>query len=226
MNLTQFFHGHTGRAINKWMHYLPIYERHFERFCGKPMLFIEIGSGQGGSSQMWKQYFGPMARIVTVDIRPNCKAYEDEQVSVRIGDQSDPEFLTRLVEEFGAPDIVLDDGSHIMQHVCASFRHLYPQLNRDAVYAVEDLHTAYWPAAGGGLQRSGSFMEEMKGLVDKINALNPHHRGQQAETATPDTISLLTRSLHFYESLVVIEKGPFVSKAERISPVGSSALTA
>jgi hypothetical protein len=42
---------------------------------------------------MWKEYFGPLAQIVTLDINPDCKALEDAQIKVRIGDQSDVSFL-------------------------------------------------------------------------------------------------------------------------------------
>lgn len=57
---------------------------------------------------MWKRYLGPMARIVTIDIVP--KNIEESQIYVRTGDQSDETFLRSLVNEFGRPDIVIDDG--------------------------------------------------------------------------------------------------------------------
>jgi hypothetical protein len=46
---------------------------------------------------------------------------------------------------------VLDDGSHVMSHINASFTVLYPGLNRNGVYLVEDLHTAYWDEYEGDL---------------------------------------------------------------------------
>ncbi len=160
MSLNQYFWTNTGRPINKWVHYLPLYERYFAPFRDRAILFIEIGAGQGGSSQMWKHYFGPAARIVSLDIRPECLDFQDEQVQVRIGDQSDPAFLQGLIHEFGAPDVVLDDGSHLMPHVTASFEFLYPRMAREALYMVEDLHTAYWPDYGGGLRRRAPLSSE------------------------------------------------------------------
>jgi hypothetical protein len=206
MSLWALFLNHKGRIAHKWTHYFPIYERHFGRFVNRPMTFIEIGCGEGGSLQLWKQYFGPLAQIVGLDIRPECAAFEEDQVHVRIGDQADPVFLRSVVEEFGRPHAVLDDGSHLMDQVKTSFEILYPQVVSDGVYVVEDLHTAYWDEYGGGLRRPGSFIETCKGLIDELNA--EHTRG-----AVPETLfSRTTLSMHVYDSVVVFEKGAYGRK--------------
>ena len=219
MNLYDYFLGNTGRPIHKNIHYFPVYERHFAPLRGRPLTMLEIGAGGGGSSQMWKHYFGPAAQIVTIDIRPECKEFEDEQVAARIGDQSDPVFLQSLVDEFGAPDIVLDDGSHHMVHVNATFDHLYPRMPREALYMVEDLHTAYWPAWGGGLRKPGTFIERMKTLIDELHADNPHNASQSDQPLVASDISKITRSVHFYDSIVVLEKGAFLMKQARSIPL-------
>ena len=175
-------------------------------------MFLEIGAGQGGSSQMWKHYFGPAAQIVSIDIRPECAAFADEQVAIRIGDQSDPVFLQSVVDEFGAPDVVLDDGSHQVAHVNASFDHLYPSMPREALYMVEDTHAAYWTAWGGGLRKPGTFIERMKTLVDELHADNPHNAAQADQEIPGSVISRMTRGVHFHDSLVVVEKGAFLAK--------------
>ncbi len=61
---------------------------------------------------MGKQYFGPHLQIVGIDIVPACARYEKDQIAARIVSQSDLSPLTRDVEEFGTPDIVLDHRSH------------------------------------------------------------------------------------------------------------------
>ena len=101
MSLNQYFWTNQGEPINKWLHYLPIYERYFSRYRDRRILFLEIGTGQGGSSRMWKHFFGPAAQIVSVDVREECLAFEDEQIAVRIGDQADTAFLQSIVDEFG-----------------------------------------------------------------------------------------------------------------------------
>ena len=219
MSLVQYFHTNTGLPINKWAHYLPLYERYFLPFRDRNILFLEIGTGQGGSSRMWQHYFGPSAQIVSMDIREECRQFENDQIKIRVGDQSDPVFLQGIIDEFGPPDIVLDDGSHVMQHIKATFRYLFPRMNREAVYFVEDLHTAYWPAYGGGLRQPGTFIEDMKELIDEINADNPHHQSMGAGPMPRSDISQMIRGVSFHESIVVIEKGPFIDKRERSIPL-------
>src|SRR6266851_1288908 len=115
------FLNNQNRLIDKWKHYFPIYERHFKRYAYLPVTVIEIGCGAGGSLQMWKRYFGPHARIVGVDVDPNCARFAEDQIEIRIGAQQDTQFLDRLIAEFGPPDIVIDDGSHVMSDVVATF---------------------------------------------------------------------------------------------------------
>src|SRR5258708_16929613 len=112
---------------------------------------------------MWQRFFGPLCKIVGIDIDPQCKAHESPGIFVRIGDQSDPAFLQSVIDEFGVPDVVLDDGSHQMHHILATFKYLYPHLPKNAIYAVEDLHTAYWPEFGGGVDQPASFINICQG---------------------------------------------------------------
>ena len=183
------------------MHYFPIYERHLHPFVNRPVTMIEIGCGGGGSSQMWKQYLGPYARIVGLDVNPACRAYEDEQVKVRIGSQSDTAFLQDVLDEFGVPDVVLDDGSHQMADVNATFNWLYSRVHHGGVYLVEDLHTAYWSEYGGGLRQPGTFIERCKELIDEFNA-------EDTRGALPPTeFGVATRSMHIYNSMVAFERG-------------------
>ena len=206
MTLWQDFLTNDQRLIHKWKHYFPVYESHFERFVNRDVVFIEIGCGEGGSLQMWKRFLGPHARIVGIDIDPRCAGFGEDQIEIRIGDQSDAAFLGSIVEEFGTPDIVLDDGSHMMSHIMASFAVLYPKLSRNGVYFVEDLHTAYWDEYEGGLRRKGSFIEHCKDLIDELIA----DHARDALAATDFTRS--TQSMHFYDSIVVFEKGRHTSK--------------
>ena len=206
MSLWSDFQQKNGRIIDKWKHYFPVYETHFRRYVDRPMTLLEIGCGEGGSLQLWKRYFGPHAQIVGIDILPHCEQFEEDQIAVRIGSQSDTSFLARVIEEFGAPDIVVDDGSHQMSDVVASFGFLYPRTARRGIYLVEDLHTAYWHHYGGGLRRPGTFIELCKSLIDELNA-------DHADGALPPTdFTRSTLSMHFYDSMAVFERGRTTSK--------------
>ena len=201
MNLWHDFLTNGGRPIHKWMHYFPIYERHFAPWRNLTLTFLEIGVGQGGSLQMWKRFFGPLATIVGIDIEPGCKSYEEEGIHIRIGDQGDPAFLAALSDEFGAFDVIVDDGSHRMDHLRKSFEFLYPRMSKNGVYLVEDLHTCYWEEYGGGAHQPGAFINHCKSLIDDLNAF--HSRG-----AIPvNEFSRSTFGVHFYDSVAVFERG-------------------
>jgi hypothetical protein len=206
MSLWQDFLTNQGKIIDKWPHYFPAYERHFSPWRNKSLTFLEIGVFKGGSLHMWQRFFGPLAKIVGIDIEPSCKKHEGPGVFVRIGDQGDHAFLNKVLEEFGVPDVVLDDGSHKMEHVKKSFEFLYPKLPKNGVYMVEDLHTAYWEEYGGGVNAPGSFINIAKGFIDRLNA--DHSRG----AVPPDEITRNTRSVSFYDSMVVLEKGDVFRK--------------
>jgi hypothetical protein len=186
--------------VHKWTNYFSVYERHFVPYVGKSPLIFEIGVYKGGSLQLWKKYFGPGARIVGVDIDPTCALLEEEQVSVRIGDQGDQRFLETLVQEFGAPDIVIDDGSHFSRDINATFDVLYPAMKSIGVYVVEDLHTNYWAEFGGGLYKPSTFIERVKGLIDEMHA--GRTRGTLPATAFTSTL----QSISIYESIAVFTK--------------------
>jgi 23S rRNA U2552 (ribose-2'-O)-methylase RlmE/FtsJ len=207
MSLWSDFLSHQGRSALKWKHYFPIYERHFARYVNRPVTMIEIGCGEGGSLQLWKKYFGPNARIIGIDINPRCKSYEEDQIYVRIGNQADEAFLADVVREFGTPDIVLDDGSHIMLDMITTFRYLYQRTNVHGVYLVEDVHTAYMEKFGGGLRREGSFIEICKDLIDELGAETAGPGGAKATEFTRTTLGI-----SFYDSVVAFERGSTTHK--------------
>jgi SAM-dependent methyltransferase len=215
MSLWSTFLNNTGRLTHKWTHYFPAYERHFGRFVNRPCVFWEIGCGKGGSLQMWKQYLGPYAQIVGLDILPAAAEFAEEQIAVRIGDQADRQFLQAVLAEFGAPDVVLDDGSHRMSDITASFQYLYPRMSPTGVYLVEDLHTAYWEEYGGGLGRPESFIEVSKTLIDELNAV--HAR----DDLQPSPFTAATLSMHYYDSIVVFERGRHLHRHAPKTGVGA-----
>jgi hypothetical protein len=131
---------------------------------------------------------------------------EEDQIAFRIGDQSDLDFLQQTIDEFGSPDVVLDDGSHMMDDILASFKFFYPHMSKNGVYMIEDLHSAYWDEYGGGIGRANSFIEKAKGLIDELNV--DHSRG----AVSISEFSRTTMSMHFYDSVVAFERGRHLKK--------------
>lgn len=209
MNLFSEFLKNDHRRTGKWVHYFPIYERHLSRFRNQYATLFEIGIADGGSLQLWKRYFGPFVRIVGIDIDPRCKAVEEDQIEVRIGGQDDTAFLAEVIADFGMPDIVVDDGSHVQDHINTTFDFLYPKVAKNGVYLVEDLHTAYWDSFGGGLGRAGTFIERAKSFIDQLNF--QHTGGAIPASDFTDR----TASLHAYDSVIVLEVGERRAKYDR-----------
>jgi hypothetical protein len=140
---------------------------------------IEFGVKHGGSMQMWREYFGPGAQIVGIDIDPRV-------------------------------DVLIDDGGHTMDQQLVTFQELYFHLQPRGVYICEDVHTSYIPAFGDGLRRPGTFIEFAKGLVDWLHAWYCAQPGQEL-----DPFPRSTHGMHFYDSMVVLEKRRWSGRATR-----------
>ncbi len=198
-DLARIFFSHRGRVVHKWIHYLEAYEHHLSRFRNRPVRMIEIGVSQGGSLEMWRDYFGPDATILGIDIDPECANRVTAPNLVRVGSQDDPEFLRRVVEEMGPPDIILDDGSHVSRHQLASFDTLFPLLSDGGIYAIEDLHTAYWLRFGGGHGRRNTAIGLVKQMIDDLHGW---YHPKPMQTLAKEEV----RSIHIYDSIVFVEK--------------------
>jgi len=201
--LEQMVATYRGPVMNKWRHYFEIYDRHFSRFRDRDITVLEIGISGGGSLELWQRYFGPKARIVGMDINPDCKRFEKPGIKVYIGSQADPAYLEKLAAEIGPIDILIDDGSHAFDHQLATFRTLFGHIREDGVYACEDLHTSYDAAQfGGGVRKTGTFVEFLKGLIDELNAWF----WREGVDSEPHAFAKAAHGIHFYPTLAVIEK--------------------
>jgi hypothetical protein len=202
--LAEYFRNNPGRLIDKWHHYFEIYHRHFAAFRGRSPVVVEIGVYHGGSLEMWRHYFGRGARIVGIDLDPRCRQFEGDSVSVMIGDQADRKFLSEVRARYPHVDIVIDDGGHTMAQQITSFEELYPHIQPHGVYLCEDLHTSYYPPYGGGYRRDGTFIQYATRLVDQLHAWY----STEPDRFRVDEITRSTHGLHFYDSVLVVEKRP------------------
>jgi hypothetical protein len=202
LSLLEIFQQHNGRLIDKWEHYLPIYERHFAPFRHRPVRILEIGVFHGGSLQMWKRYFGSDAAIVGVDLDPRCAEYTEDGIDIHIGDQGNPAFWNRMAQEYVDFDIVIDDGSHMAGHQKAAFLSLWPHVRDGGIYLVEDCHTAYFSDYGGGVGAGGSFIDFAKQRIDDLHAFWLQGNPSLPVTRFTREIGAMT----FHDSVVVFEK--------------------
>jgi len=204
-DLEKYFEENSGRLIHKWQHYLEVYDRHFSRFRGKDVVILEIGVYHGGSLQMWKHYFGPKARIYGIDINPRCKELEEENITILIGSQEDPEFLRTVRETVPPVDILIEDGGHTMRQQIMTFEELFQHVKEDGVYVCEDIHTSYLLEYGGGYKRRGTFIEYSKNFIDYLHAWTSTQAGLQVTDFTRGVFGV-----HYYANMVVVEKRPIV----------------
>ena len=200
--LEQYFEKNDKRLINKYQHYFDVYDRHFSKYKGQEITIVEIGVFQGGSLQMWRSYFGPKAKIWGIDIDPRCKLLEEENTNIIIGSQEDESFLESIYDITGPIDILIDDGGHTQKQQITTFNILFDKIKDNGVYLCEDVHTSYWLSYGGGSNRMGTFIQFTKKLIDKLNAFHSEENSLQVDSFTRSA-----KSIHYYDSIVVIEKG-------------------
>lgn len=191
--------------------YTPHYERYFDPFRDERISLLEIGvggyrdPGKGGASlRMWKHYFR-RGMIHGLDIYDKS-GIDGPRLRTHRGDQGDPAYLSGLADEIGPLDIVIDDGSHLNEHVVTSFRALFPHVRPGGLYVIEDVLTAYWPGWGGhdGVQPSttGTSIGLVKLLIDGL-----HHQERSGNGIHPTWTDLTVTAVHVHHNLVVIEKG-------------------
>lgn len=194
---------HSG----KWSQYFGIYETHVSRFRNKSPVVVEVGVHKGGSAAMWKEYFGPGATIVGIDIDENIKKYTTEGCVQVIGNQGDPAFWDKFLKDYPEIDIFIDDGSHLCNHQIITLQKVWDSIKLGGVYLCEDTHTNYWPEYGGGLTNQSTFLNYSKLITDTMN--REYYRGQDLHpnnTIFADFYKEVV-GMHYYDSVVVIDKG-------------------
>ncbi|QIZ37171.1 class I SAM-dependent methyltransferase [Saccharopolyspora sp. ASAGF58] len=199
---------------DKWadLHwYTEHYEHHFSRFQDVPVRVLEIGIGGyhapelgGASLRMWQRYFR-RGLVYGLDIFEKA-GNEGHRVRKLRGDQSDSEFLADMAGKIGPFDVVIDDGSHVNDHVKKSFHALFPHVRPGGLYVIEDLQTSYWPGYGGRDTEPAAQRTSIDMLKELIDGL--HYQERESRRGTePCYTERNVAALHFYHNLVFVEKG-------------------
>lgn len=148
--------------------YFQVYETLLSRYRGQKFTFVEIGVLNGGSLFMWRDYFGPEARIIGVEYNPDAVRWREHGFEIFIGSQSDPQFWEKFFREVGAVDVVLDDGGHTNEQQIVTVDQCLPFVNDGGLIIVEDTCASY--IKGFGNPSRYSFVEWVKRLIDNINS--------------------------------------------------------
>lgn len=183
-------------GANKPDYFLQIYEQHFhpKKNC---QAVLEIGVRRGGSLKLWRDYF-PNALITGVDIDSRALNFQEEQIKILIGDQSDKDFLNSL----GSYDIIIDDGGHTMKQQITTFKNLFPKLANDGIYVIEDLETSYFPKFGS--DSGENTVEFLKGLIDDLQEYAQNDVRFDERLKLKNSYNI--KALHIYPALAIIHK--------------------
>ena len=205
-------YGGTDKGLHR---YTEAYERHLKLRRYRRNLVLEIGVGgfedgsyanpkPGGSLRIWRDHL-PFSRIVGFDIEAKDVKL-GSRVSFIQGDQASAVDLTKVIETEGVPDIVIDDGSHLVDHGRASFEYLFPLMRPGGLYVIEDLHTSYWEGWGGDIPApAGTAVGFVKDMVDMVQAQDMTFRRRSYKPGAP-TCDHALASVHIYPGIVFVEK--------------------
>ena len=189
--------------------YMSHYQNHFNSFRNRKINLLEVGVGGfenpsigGHSLRMWKAFF-KRGTIHAIDIVEKS-SLQEKRIKIFKGSQVDLDFLKDVVNSMPKIDIIIDDGSHINEHVITTFNFLFPKLKTKGIYVIEDTQTAYWPKYGGtnrGNSESKTSMNYFKSLTDGLN-----YSEFKQKDYKPTYMDLNISSIHFYHNLIFIYK--------------------
>lgn len=151
---------------------MPEYLNIFQAMRYKPIKFLEIGTGQGGSLRFFEDYFShPGTRIVGIDHHlPLADVKFKKTTNIFVGNQNDSEFLQKIGQEQGKFDVILDDGAHTFKETKNTYQNLFKYVKPGGYYIIED-----WSAE---LLDSKRFA----GMIDLVSNIARKHIHTGVET--------------------------------------------
>jgi len=179
----------------KYKKYFSVYDEMFSIYKDKKITFVEIGVLDGGSLEMWKNFFGDKARIIGIDLNPECKKFESNGIEIFIGDQGDKNFWKHFFDKVGKVDIILDDGSHRNEHQILTTLYTIPNIKNGGLLAFEDTITSYWRKYGN--PHKYSFINFTKKLIDDLNFTHP------GENSFKISLNKFVYSIRYFENFCI-----------------------
>jgi hypothetical protein len=218
LSLADLYFRHAGKVSDKWSSYLEVYTDLFGSVRFQPVRMLEIGVQNGGSLELWNEFFPNAEMILGCDIDPRCGKleYASGKIEVIVGDAATPAVQAQIAMRSAELDIVIDDGSHRSEDIIRNFARYFPTLAPGGIYVIEDLHCSYWKKFGGGLDEPASAMAFLKHLCDAVNF---EHWGNQRSVSEPlakicekhgaafaDADLRQVGSISFHNSMAIIRK--------------------
>jgi hypothetical protein len=126
--------------------YLPLYELLVKNKKNTCKNIIEVGVGQGGSIQLWHDYF-PNATIYGCDICDESLIWDQIKYNNRIKlfpstNAYDPLFINQIKDiQF---DVALDDGKNTLDSMIQFINMYLPLIKEDGILIIEDVQDIKW----------------------------------------------------------------------------------
>jgi hypothetical protein len=195
--IKQLFQNAKNKSI-KWEKYFDTYEKLFKNYRNKKIIFVEIGIQNGGSLDIWSKYFSKDSTIIGIDINPDCKKFERDNIKIFIGNQSDENFWLNFFNKIGKVDIILDDGGHTNLDQITTLVNCFKNINDEGLFVTEDTHTSYIKEYNSN--KKFSFINFSKKIIDDINFRNSKEFNQ-----FNFSLNRYIYSVQFFESIVAFE---------------------
>ena len=117
------------------------YEKYFSPKRDSTSNVLEIGTYAGGSTLLWRDYF-PNATIFGTDVNCANQITNQPRIVQVIGDSYTQPVLNMFSDNFF--DIVIDDGSHILNDMIFFIKNYHKKLKPDGVMVLEDIDNIEW----------------------------------------------------------------------------------
>jgi len=198
-------HGTGAGASVKFANFFSVYDQHFLPIRDRIKSVLEVGIEGGGSLTLWERYFPNIEKVVGIDTHHSCAKWGRGKIHTYIGDASDRAFVEAVCMEEGDFDVVIDDGSHQQEQALATFRIMWPHLNDNGWYIIEDTQCSYWQRLQGGVGATASMVELGKSLADSVTwwAIEGRDKPNLTEAYNGEV-----RGVHFHPAAIFVEKGP------------------
>jgi hypothetical protein len=196
----------SWHAATKPICYYEKYDEFFREHSIVPKNILEIGVLEGESTKIFSACY-PHAKLVGIDLtlrEIDFSGYPN--VTYLKCDQTDQAGLSSIIERHfpEGVDLVIDDASHIGFSSSITFETVFPYLNSEGLYIIEDWGTGYWDdwPDGGRYQQFPLSLHEnsiprripshdfgmvgfVKSLVDYTHesAIKPRQRDPGSNTA-------------------------------------------
>lgn len=124
--------------------YIEVYEAILAPYRNIAKNILEIGILGGQSLRMWEQYFVGKCFGIDCDIAPIGGTYDLRPMiaegthNIIIMDGTSHSDIEKNFKDVMF-DVIIDDGSHNLEHQLESYKHFKSHLNKGGIYIIEDI---------------------------------------------------------------------------------------